>query len=211
LPFRHAGQPILAERGRWADARVVRGTTVTQGVDVRAIQFDPGADLIGAADGPVTWDEDIDVVSHALEQLEPSEVVLERIRGLLVWERNQGVREHVARDENAALLDQQGRMALGVRRVFDDPDVRAIPGYRRRFGGQTGQEAEQLKRDVIGDLRRERVGDAGLSVRVRQQISHRGRAAGGPVAGRFTERGARARDPNPDAWRSPPQPRGPTP
>ena len=127
---------------------------VTQGLHVRAIQFDPCAYLISSADGPVTGDEDIDVVRHVLEQPQPNEVVLDRIRGVQVGERHQDVGKHVAGDENAALLDQQRRMALGMRRMLDDPDFRAIPRNLRSFGRQTGDEAEQVQRYLVGDLRR---------------------------------------------------------
>ena len=154
MPFIYAGQPILAERGRRADARVVGSLAVTQGMHVRTIQSDPRAYLISAADGPVAGDEDINVVRHALEQPQPDEVVLDRIRGAEVGERNQDVGQHVAGDENAALLDQQRRMALGMRRMLDDPDVRAIPGHLRSLGRQTGNEAEQVQRYVLGDFRR---------------------------------------------------------
>ena len=65
---------------------------VTQGLHVRAIQFDPCAYLISSADGPVTGDEDIDAVRHALKQPQPNEVVLDRIRGVQVGKRNQDVR-----------------------------------------------------------------------------------------------------------------------
>jgi hypothetical protein len=119
---------------------------VTQGMHVRAILFDPCAYLISSADGPVTGDEDINVVRHALEQSQPNEVVLNRIYGVQVGERNQDVRKHVAGHENAALLDQQRRMALGMRRMFDNPDFRAIPRNLRSFGRQTGNEAEQVQR-----------------------------------------------------------------
>src|SRR6266511_1118161 len=64
----HAGQPILAERGRWADPRVAGDTGVTQGMNVRAIVVDPCVYLISSADGPVAGDEDIDVVRRALDQ-----------------------------------------------------------------------------------------------------------------------------------------------
>ena len=63
----HAGQPVLAERGRWAGPRVAGNTGVTQGMHVRAVLVDPCADLIGSADGPLTRDEDIDVARRALE------------------------------------------------------------------------------------------------------------------------------------------------
>ena len=106
---------------------------VTQGMHVRAILFDPCAHLISSADGPVTGDEDIDVVRHALEQPQPNEVVLDRIRGVQVGERDQDVRKHVAGDENAALLDQQRRMALGMRRMLDDPDLEGHPRESARF------------------------------------------------------------------------------
>src|SRR5688572_26160491 len=88
----HAGQPILAERGRWADARVIGSMAVTQGMYVRAILVDPCSYLISSADGPVTGDEDINVVRHALEQPQPNEVVLNRVCGLHVEHRNQDIR-----------------------------------------------------------------------------------------------------------------------
>jgi len=114
---------------------------------VRAILFDPCRYLISSADGPVTRDEDIDVVCHVLEQPQRGQVVLNRVRGVVqVEHRDQDVREHVAGDENAALLDQQRRMALGMRRMLNDPDFRAIPGNPHRFSGQTGDEAKQVQR-----------------------------------------------------------------
>ena len=58
----------------------------------------------------------------------------------------------VTGDENAALLDQQRRVALGVRRMLDDPDSGAITGELRRFGRETGDEAEQVQWDLLGDL-----------------------------------------------------------
>ena len=128
---------------------------VTQGMNVRSILFDPCAYLISSADGPVTGDEDINVVRHALEQPQPNEVVLNRIRGVQVGERNQDVRKHVAGDENAALLDQQRRMALGMRRMLNNPDLRAIPRNLHSFGRQTGNEAEQVQRYLLGDFRRQ--------------------------------------------------------
>src|SRR5215471_20870025 len=101
----HAGQPILAERGRWADPRVAGSTGVTQGMHVRAVLFDPCAYLISAADGPVTRDEDIDVVRRALEQPQRGEVVLDRVNGFVqVEQRNQHVRKRVAGDENATFV-----------------------------------------------------------------------------------------------------------
>ncbi len=63
----HAGLPILAVRGRWADPRVAGSTGVTQSLHVPVILLDPCAYLINSADGPVTRDEDIDVAHHALE------------------------------------------------------------------------------------------------------------------------------------------------
>src|SRR5204863_590630 len=116
LPLMHARQPILAKRGRWADPRVVGNTCVTQGMYVRAILFDPCSYLLSSTDGPVTGNEDIDVVRRALEQQQRGEVVLNGVRGVVqVEKRNQDVREHIAGDENTALLDQQGRVARGMR------------------------------------------------------------------------------------------------
>jgi hypothetical protein len=159
----HAGQPILAERGRWVDPRVAGNTGVTQGMHIRPILVDPCVYLISSADGPVTRDEDIDVVRRALEQPQHGEVVRDRVRGVVqVEQRNQDIRKHVAGDENAALLDQQRRMARGMRLMLDNPDLRAIPRNPRSFGGQTGNEAEQVQRYLLGDVRRYQLGDAGL-------------------------------------------------
>src|SRR2546423_5301108 len=76
LPFVHAGQPIVAEGGRWADPRVAGSVGVTQGVHVRPILDDPCAYLISSAGGPVAGDDDIGVARHALDQPERGEVVL---------------------------------------------------------------------------------------------------------------------------------------
>src|SRR5258708_9539537 len=149
----HAGQPILAERGRWADPRVVRSTGVTQGLHVRAILVDPCAYLISCADGPGAGDADSDVARHALDQPQRGEVVLDRVSGVVqVKHRNQGIRKHVAGDENPALLDQQRRMARGMRLMLDNPDLRAIPRNPRSFGGETGNEAKQAPRNLLRDV-----------------------------------------------------------
>ena len=125
---------------------------VTQGLHVGPILVDPCLYLISSADGPVAGDEDLDVARHALEQPQRGEVVLDRVSGAVqVEHRDQDVREHVAGDENPALLDQQRRMARGMRLMLDDPDVRAIPRNPRRFRGQAGDEAEQVQRDLLGD------------------------------------------------------------
>src|SRR5215207_3086234 len=130
---------------------------------IRPILVDPCVYLISSADGPVTRDEDIDVVRRALEQPQHGEVVRDRVRGVVqVEQRNQDIRKHVAGDENAALLDQQRRMARGMRLMLDNPDLRAIPRNPRSFGGQTGHEAEQVQRYLLGDVRRYQLGDAGL-------------------------------------------------
>ena len=125
---------------------------VTQGLHVRPILVDPCLYLIGSADGPVAGDEDIDVARHALEQPKRGEVVLDRVSGVVqVEHRNQDIRKHVAGDENPAFLDQQRRMARGMRLMLDDPDVRAIPRNPRGFGGQAGDETEQVQRYLLGD------------------------------------------------------------
>ena len=92
LPCVHAGQPILAVRGRWADPRVAGNTGVTQGMHVGAILVDPCVYLISSAGGPVAGDEDIDVARHALEQPQRGEVVLDRVSGVVqVEHRNQDI------------------------------------------------------------------------------------------------------------------------
>src|SRR5688500_7497412 len=87
LPLIHARQPIPAERSRRTDARIIGNPAVAQGPHVRAILVDPGAYLISSADGPVTGDEDIDVVRHGLEQSQPDEVVADRVGCFQVGKR----------------------------------------------------------------------------------------------------------------------------
>ena len=107
-----------------------------------------------SADRPVTRDEDIDVVRHVLQQLQSHEVLLDRVIGAVpvIQHRNEEVRQHVAGHENPAIIDQQCRMAWRMCRMLDDPDVRAIPRNLRSSGRQTGDEAEWVQRDVLGDF-----------------------------------------------------------
>ena len=129
-----------------------RTTAVTQGLHVRAILFDPCAYLISSADGSVTGDKDLDVVRHALEQPQRSEVVLDRVCGVQVEERNQDIRKHVAGDENAALLDEQRRMASSMPLMLDNPNLWAIPGNLRSFGGQAGNLAKQSSSGISSPM-----------------------------------------------------------
>jgi hypothetical protein len=61
--------------------------SVTQGAHVRPILVDPCVYLISSADGPVTWDEDIDVARHAIEQPQRGEAVPDRVRGVVQVDR----------------------------------------------------------------------------------------------------------------------------
>ena len=114
------------------------------------------------------------------------EVVLDRVSGAVhVEHRDQDIGKHVAGDENPAFLDQQRRVARGMRLMLDDPDAGAIPGKLRRPGGQAGDEAEQVQRYPPGDVGRYQLGgDAGLRARVRQPVADRGGAPGRAVPGR---------------------------
>jgi hypothetical protein len=156
---------------------------VTQGVDVRAVLIDPCPHLIGAAHGAVTGDDDVDLVRNGLEQPQSGEVVAGRIRGIQVEERDQDIGEHVAGDEHAAFLDQQRGMPRGVGLMLDDPDRGAVPGQVRRTGGQTGDEAEEVERDLRCVFRRQGFGNTVLPVRGRQEILDVSRAAGRSVPG----------------------------
>src|SRR5580704_1001183 len=133
----------------------------------------------------------IDVAGHALKQPQRGEVVLDRVSGAVqVEQRNQDIRKHVAGDENPAFLNQQRRMARGMRLMLDNPDLRAIPGNPRSFGGQAGNEAEQVQWYLVGDVwRYQLLGDAGLRTRVRQPIPDSSRAACRAVTGRRAEPG----------------------
>src|SRR4051812_25777569 len=185
LPFVHSGRPILAVR-RWPEPRVAGGIAVPQGMQVGAILVDPWAYLIGSADGPVARDDDVDVVRHVLEQPQRGEVVLDRVSGAAqVEQRNQDVGERVGGDEHSAFLDQQRRVARGMRLMLDDPDSRAVPGKLLRIGGQRGDEAEQIERYLIDDVRRYQRGDAGLRTRVRQPLPDGGGAARRAMTGRL--------------------------
>ena len=88
-----------------------------------------------------------------------------------------------------AFLNQQRRMARGMRLMLDNPDLRAIPGNLRHLGGQAGNEAEQVQRYLLGDVRRYQRGDAGLRTRVRQPISDSSRTARRAVTRRRAEPG----------------------
>ena len=50
-----------------------------------------------------------------------------------------------------AFLDQQRRMARGIRLMLDDSDERAIALNPRSFGGQAGNETKQVPRYLLGD------------------------------------------------------------
>ena len=184
-----AGQPIsnVADGPSRGSSETI---AVTQGLHIPPVLVDPCAYLISSADGPVTGDDDIDVVRHALEQAQRGQVILDRVSGVVqVEQRNQDVRQHVGGDEDPALLDQQRRMARGMRLMLEDADLRAIPGNPCSVGGQAGDEAEQVQRYLLDDVRRHHPGDAGPRLRVRQPISDGGRAARRAVTGRRAEAG----------------------
>jgi hypothetical protein len=108
--------------------------------------------LISPADGPVTWNEYVDGVHDALEQLERGEVVAGRVGSVpQIEHRYQNVRQHVAGDENPPLVNQQRRMARGMRLMLENPHGRPVPGNLRRPGAQTSDEAEQFQRHPLGD------------------------------------------------------------
>ena len=97
MPFVHAGQPVLAVRGRWADTRVAGNSGVTQGVQVRPILFDPFVYLISFADGPVAGDYDLDIARRALNQPQRGEVVLNRVSGVVLSRASESGRQKVCR------------------------------------------------------------------------------------------------------------------
>ena len=100
-------------------------------------------------------DQDIDVARHALEQPQPGEVIPDGIgRAFQVEHRNQDIGKHVADDKNPAFLNQQRRMAEGMRPTLDNPDLRAITGNLRRAVGQAGNEAQRVQRYLLWDADR---------------------------------------------------------
>ena len=209
MPFVHGTQPVVC--GRWADPRVADNLGVTQGAQVHPILLDPCVYLISSADGPVAGDGDIDVVRRALDQPQHGEVVLDRVSGVVqVEQRNQDVRKCVAGDENAAFLDQQGRVARGMRLMLDDPDSRSIPRDQRGFGGQAGDEPEQVQRYLLDDVRWYQPGDAGLP-RARQTADLGQWLRSARYRNGAPRRGwrARAAGPSEDVSRSLPQRSGP--
>ena len=159
-PSCRPGDPLPAGLGRGADPGVVGSAAVAQGLQVGPVLVDPCAQLTGAADGPVAGDDDVGVARHVLDQPQRGEVVLDRVLGERVEHGDEDVGEHVAGDEHAALLDQQRRVAGGVRGVLDDPDARAVPRDPRRLGGQAGDAAEHVvQRHLLDDVLRDHPGD----------------------------------------------------
>ena len=127
LSIVQVSKPVLAVRGR-AEPGIGGNTGVTQGVHVRPILFDPRAYLARSTDGPVPGDEDINVIRHALEQLQRCEIVLDRVSGRVqVEHRDQDIGQHVTGGEDSAIFDQQRRVTRGMPAVLDDPDSRAVP------------------------------------------------------------------------------------
>jgi hypothetical protein len=53
-----------------------------------------------------------------------------------------------------------------MRMMLEDADLWAIPGNPCGVGGQAGDEAEQIQRYLLDDVRRDHPGDAGLRPRV---------------------------------------------
>src|SRR5262249_53941248 len=80
-------------------------------------------------------------------------------------------------------------MARGMRLMLDNPDLRAIPLNTRSFGRRARNEAKQVPRYLLGDVRRYPPGDAVLPMWTRQPISDSSRAAGCAVTGRRAEPG----------------------
>ena len=203
----HAGHPVPAVFGRWADPRVAENMGVTQGVHVRPVLVDPCVYLVSSADGAVAGDDDIDVARHALEQPQRGEVVLDRVGGAVqVEHRDQDIGKHVPADEDPSFLDQKRRMARGMRLMLDNADLGAIPRDLRRPGGQAGNEAEQVQRHLLGDAGSLRY----LRNPARQLISGSGGAAA-PCRNGAPRRSGRAKagGPNEGASRNLPQQSGP--
>ena len=82
----------------------------TQGVHVRPILVDPWVYLISSADGPVAGDQDIDVIRHALEQPQRSELVLDRVRSVVQVKQGIKTSESMSPATRTSFLDQQRRM-----------------------------------------------------------------------------------------------------
>jgi len=137
----------------------------------------------------VAGDDDGGVARRLPEQPQRGQVVPDRVgRAVQVEERYQHVRQHVTGYQDPGLLDQQGGVTGGVGLVLDDADGRAAPGDAPGAGGQAGDRAEQVERDLIGDVGRYQPGgDAGLGPGVRQPVAGERGAAGGAIAGRRTE------------------------
>lgn len=53
-------------------------------------------------------------------------------------------------------------MARGMGPMLDDADLRAVPRNVRGIGGQAAHEAQQVHRDVLGELRRQELDQAVL-------------------------------------------------
>src|SRR5690606_41243519 len=78
-------------------------------------------------------------------------------------------------------------MSLGVAAALDDPHLRPFPGDMSSRRGQSGDEAEQIQRDVSGELGRQTFSEVLAPFRIRQLVSEEISAAGRSVTRRITE------------------------
>jgi hypothetical protein len=71
--------------------------------------------------------------------------------------------------------------------MLDDPDLGAVPWDPRGPCGQTGDEAEQIHRYLVSEIRWQHLGDPVPPARVGHHLPDGGGAAGGAVPRRCTE------------------------
>jgi hypothetical protein len=137
----------------------------------------------------VTGDHRAHARGDALQQLQRSDVIRQRMRGIQIEERNQDVRQHVAGHEHAGVLDQERSVAEGMRPMLHDPHLGAGPRNPCGPGGKAGELAEQLGRDVLCVLRRQRIGHPIPPVLIRAHSPNGRRARRGAVPRHVAEVG----------------------
>jgi hypothetical protein len=113
-------EPVLGK------ARVGDVTARLDRVQVRVVGGEPAAELRLPADVAVAGNDDRDP-GYAREHAKALPVAAERVGRLQVEQRDLQVGKHVARDQHAAVGEEDGTVARGVGVVLVDQGARARP------------------------------------------------------------------------------------
>jgi hypothetical protein len=102
-----------------------------------------GRHLGTLGNGAMAADQDIDVPGGLTQPVECRLVGAHLIGAARVEERNQDVGEHVAREQDATIREEDRGVADGVRLMLDN-----LARHKSAVRGQRGDEPDQLERDA---------------------------------------------------------------